>query len=243
MVAAHVVAPYSVHGQHAPSEHYPPEVQRQFQDVLTGKVSIDRMRPIEIRYPHPFYPEEWVSDRPITVHLRGTSGTPLPAPRRRIETAEWLALRAQAEEYANRQIQRNADEIDARYKNLPALPPCGKDARRFRDFDKPTGDGLYTDILFIDPGQMPSDPQEAFGAKTRVVEYDREKKSPDSFLVYTFKIRCLPSRHRVLARGVSDDEGVPALKNYDTDLYGAGTLHESMRNRAGRLFDEAGNSL
>lgn len=224
-------------------DDYPEPIKKQILAIATNHSRNKVIRPIEIKYPHPFYPEDWVSDRPITVHLRGTSGTPLPAPKRHRSSPEQQARDVRAAQLADQQIGRNAEIINERYKNLPRLPVCSKDSKSFRDFAEPFGNGSLSDILFIDPEQMPTDPKEVFGANTHVVAYDTKKNEPDTLLIYTFDVKCLPSRHRILARGISREEGVPALKNYDNDFYGPGTLHESMRNRSGRLFDEAGNSL
>jgi hypothetical protein len=194
-------------------------------------------------YKKSFKSNYWESELPVTLHLRGSAGQPIPTPASTTKAIKRETISATEKRKLEADIDKLIKSTEEKYKKLPELKTCTKDTNNLLESPAPSDRGIETDILFLLPEQMPQDPGEVFGKGTIAIPYDVNKPVGPAFNAISLKITCLPSRIRILGRGVARLTGLPALKNYETEPYGAGFLHESMRSKVLRIFDETGKAL
>lgn len=244
-LTAHCFA--SVHAQtlsEVELQALPPEVARQLQnvpvkDILSGKVRVKSSLPAMTEKD-----PDWVSPLAITLHLRGTSGTALPSKEKLIAERKQAGKQQQtAKDESKALMERASKHFLDQLSKIPPLPECHRDVKDFSAYPTPNGDSILQDILFVSAEQVPLDVDEAFGDKTIVVKYSAENPSSWMQFAQLEGIKCLPSRIRISGRGVYRLEGIPALKNYQSDSSGDGVLSDAIKAKVRRLQTGSGEGF
>jgi hypothetical protein len=77
---------------------------------------------------------------------------------------------------------------------------------------------------------------ELFGRKTKVRYYTTRFGDADALRIYYSEIGCLPIRYRGSGDSLYLHVGADALRNYDADPNGKGTLHPALKMRASEFL-------
>ena len=222
----------------------PPEVALQLQkipvkDILSGKTKIKPTLPSYVEKD-----PEWVNNLPITLHLRGQQGTALPkAEKLRAARKEAAKKEPPTDSSSIQLLSKASNDFKERLSKIAPLPECRRDQKVFTEYATPNGEGILQDILFIKPEQVPLDSDEAFGSDTIVIKYAADSSSSWTHFAALEGIKCLPSRIRILGRGSYRLEGMPALKNYQNDLYGEGVLSDVIKANANKFLTSSEGGL
>lgn len=218
-------------------EKLPPEVAQQLKnipvkEILSGKFKLKATLPDSVEKD-----PDWVSPLPVTLHLRGQQGTLLPKAEKLIEERKRENTKNPPQKNnSDVLINKAAQDFKERFSKVAPLPECRRNQKLFTEYATPNGEGLLQDILFIKPEQVPLDSDEAFGSDTIVIKYSTDSTSSWAHYAKLEGITCLPSRIRILGRGVYRLEGMPALKNYQNDVYGEGVLSDVIKATASRFL-------
>ena len=225
-------------------EKLPPEVAQQLKyipvkDILNGKFKVKVTLPKSVEKD-----PDWVSSLPITLHLRGRQGTQLPKAEKLIKERTQENNQPPLKEGSSISLlDKAANDFKQKFSKLASLPECRRDQKVFTEYQTPNGEGVLQDILFIKPEQVPLDSDEVFGADTIIIKYSSNSSSSWAYYANLEGIKCLPSRIRILGRGVYRLEGIPALKNYQNDIYGEGVLSDVIKANAQRFLSSSEGSL
>ena len=220
----------------------PPEIAERASRMSIEKAvaGVPTFAPVSERAP------DWVNSLPITLHLRGTAGKPLPEAEKLREERRQARRQTRSPEERVRQATAEHRAMMSRYnasRQMKPLPACHRDTKHFTPFASPLRRDVIQDLLFVKPGESLTDSDEQFGQLTQVIPYDPSRPSNWAMYGKNMGITCLPTRLRILGKGLSREEGLPALRNYDTEPYGKGELKDSVKSRTNRLYDEQGGSL
>ena len=94
---------------------------------------------------------------------------------------------------------------------------------------------VLNDILFVEKGLIPLDPEESFGKTTRLMPYERPFSRGSLINMEIYAVPCVPYRVRMSNVAYYYDQGHNALKNYDGDPKGKGKLSDIIQRK---LFGE-----
>lgn len=170
-------------------------------------------------------------DRPVIKHVRGNYGIPIPSKEMMWKAFEWTPER---KEKLEKLIYANALRLEKKLMDSPELKACENSITRRNKMAVPEKKAVPTskfDLLILDPEDMPSEPDEAFGLETQVKPYSTALEDGMTLLAGSYNVRCLPTRLRATGTYVFWHEGLDALKNFDKDLHGSGTLHPLMTHK------------
>lgn len=166
-------------------------------------------------------------DKNILRHIRSNKGIALP--------------KAKNLEAIRYQPRSRTDAIHTKWRQAlvenntkpKLIPNCIKDSsdKLPSNFNgsKLQEETVLFDMLFIRKEYAPIDPEEIIGRQTIIIPYTQEKATMASIAASGVKIPCLPYRVRGTAKFFIKDQGLNALKNYDKDPNGSGSLHEIMK--------------
>ena len=94
---------------------------------------------------------------------------------------------------------------------------------------------VLNDILFVEKGLIPLDPEESFGKTTRLMPYETPFSRGSLISMEIYAVPCVPYRVRMSNVAYYYDQGHNALKNYDGDPRGKGKLSHIIQRK---LFGE-----
>lgn len=86
------------------------------------------------------------------------------------------------------------------------------------------------DVLYIARSDLPEDTEMFLGKNVQVKRYNTDPNNPVFHEMGGSGVTCLPSRVRLSGKFKIIDEGLNALKNYDRDPNGAGTLDKFFKD-------------
>ena len=182
-------------------------------------------------------------ERPVLAHLRGKEGV-LFSTKAELEVEYARMRKENSERYqealADPKIRAELDAANQQLLNppdltaqAPELPSCPKDLTVASLLEDPTRSGTIGrderasgDLLFI-RGDLPMDPDLAFGKDTSVVQYTTKPGDYLSLVAAAEGISCLPYRIRITQRHSIHHLGLDALKNYDNSP--KGVLYEGIK--------------
>lgn len=81
------------------------------------------------------------------------------------------------------------------------------------------------DVLYVPEDLVPLDAQSVFGVKTKVFGYSSGADDALELRMSMDRVPCLPYRYRISNKGIYEDFGFNALKNYDKDPAAKGVYH------------------
>lgn len=94
---------------------------------------------------------------------------------------------------------------------------------------------VLNDILFVEKGLIPLDPEESFGKTPRLMPYETPLSKGSLINMEIYAVPCVPYRVRMSNVAYYYDQGHNALKNYDGDPKGKGKLSDIIQRK---LFGE-----
>jgi hypothetical protein len=94
---------------------------------------------------------------------------------------------------------------------------------------------VLNDILFVEKGLIPLDPEESFGKTPRLMPYETPLSKGSLINMEIYSVPCVPYRVRMSNVAYYYDQGHNALKNYDGDPKGKGKLSDIIQRK---LFGE-----
>ena len=94
---------------------------------------------------------------------------------------------------------------------------------------------VLNDILFVEKGLIPLDPEESFGKTPRLMPYETPLSKGSLISMEIYAVPCVPYRVRMSNVAYYYDQGHNALKNYDGDPKGKGKLSDIIQRK---LFGE-----
>lgn len=94
---------------------------------------------------------------------------------------------------------------------------------------------VLNDILFVEKGLIPLDPEESFGNTPRLMPYETPLSKGSLINMEIYAVPCVPYRVRMSNVAYYYDQGHNALKNYDGDPKGKGKLSDIIQRK---LFGE-----
>ena len=91
----------------------------------------------------------------------------------------------------------------------------------------PDGDDTktYLDYLFVSEDLVPIDVGEVYGGKVSLIPYGPHEEKGTFVRMKIYRVPCVPYRMRTTGKADYVDTGLNALKNYDTNPSGKGSLH------------------
>lgn len=162
-----------------------------------------------------FEDPEFVSPVPVTQHLRGTQGIPLPTSREvLIERIAGRKLDLQAIDRSAEQRTRSVMKLVESEKALASLPRCPRSQTFIIPVapeSKRENPVVFRDYLFLSQHDAPLEIHEKFGSATKIVLYDTEDRTDDQWLARGIGVQCLPTRVRLSTTHRYYDEGEAAL--------------------------------
>jgi hypothetical protein len=181
---------------------------------------------------------------PIVRYLRSKEGILLPTPQEiqtKLDELDALNKKAYEEISARDDFKKVAEEANREREKLgntvvkpPRLPSCAKDATEIvrledgKQVNAVKNESVMNDVLFI-KGEVPLDPDLAFGIGTTVIQYTQDEGDYISYVASLEGVVCLPYRVRMTENHVITDTGINALKNYDRDP--RGEIYEGIKQR------------
>lgn len=94
---------------------------------------------------------------------------------------------------------------------------------------------VLSDILFVEKGIVPLDPEGSFGKTPRLMPYETPLSKGSLISMEIYAVPCVPYRVRMSNVAYYYDQGHNALKNYDGDPKGKGKLSDIIQRK---LFGE-----
>ena len=94
---------------------------------------------------------------------------------------------------------------------------------------------VLSDILFVEKGIVPLDPEGSFGKTPRLMPYETPLSKGSLISMEIYAVPCVPYRVRMSNVAYYYDQGHNALKNYDGDARGKGKLSDIIQRK---LFGE-----
>lgn len=109
---------------------------------------------------------------------------------------------------------------------------CTKNyTEREKVYDEPEKAEIIYDLAFIPRDLMTTEPQDLFGVETRIYPYGGRNDKASITRMELHDVPCLPYRVRKSNTTWYRHYGLDALRNYDKEPLGKGTLHPWVRKR------------
>lgn len=174
---------------------------------------------------------DWSKKRPVIVYVRGQAGVPFPP---KAQLMEAFRVTPEMREKLRGMIMGDIEAYKREFTTPPQLARCAESKTLRRDIGQEEGadkPAARFDLLFLAPEDMPPEPAAAFGKQTMVRVLKPEQIDGVAIAAKGYGIKCLPARIRVTNEALFMHEGADALKNYDEDVQGAGSLHPFVKER------------
>jgi hypothetical protein len=167
---------------------------------------------------------------PVASHVRSTDGIPFPSP-------------SDVELDPNPPAYQEALKSGAQPSiSIPVMPyrrpgACEKNVTIREPIESLNDSPEKTiyDVLYVSQDLVPIDPEEVYGARAKVWGYGVTGDESVYTRMETHNIPCVPYRIRITNKAKYEDSGVNALRNYDANPAGNGTLspwvHQQMSGR------------
>ena len=186
----------------------------------------------------PSSPPPLKGDVAVVKHLKGEGGIPF-VNQEEFKKAYNARLQTMLDDKKLIAAAKKGEELESDYKPS-VLKSCAKSSSKVADTgydgNEERGKKVQFDYLFIhndDLNGLLNERHEIFGHKVNIRVVDGDQAGVLA-TARGFNIQCLPTRVRSTKKYVYTQSGKQALKNYDRDPHGKGTLHPLIKDVADR---------